>query len=79
MQEAMHKKFDIYMNVDLTKIQHVHFSIVSETERIRHYQLNQHITSCVSTRLKNTTTNYVDIIQSVHANFVDNTFHVYLN
>ena len=30
-------------------------------------------------RLKNTTTNYVGIIEYVHASFVDKTFHVYIN
>ena len=33
----------------------------------------------VSETEKLTTTNYVDITQSVHATFVDKTFHVYLN
>ena len=29
--------------------------------------------------IENSTTNYVDIIQYVHASFVDNTLHVYIN
>ena len=44
-----------------------------------HHQLCQHKAIYAYTRQKNTTTNYVDIIQSVHASFDDKTFHVYIN
>ena len=41
-----------------------------------HYHLCRNNTICVYTTLKNTTIKYVDKTQSVHAGFIDITFHV---
>ena len=60
------------MNKELPKIQHVHFY---NSARL-HYYLCRHNTICVYTTLKNTTTKYFDITQSVHASVIDIAFHV---
>ena len=73
MHESVYIKFHIYVNIELIKILHVHSYFVSETGKTNYVHILQY------TRLKNTTTNYVDIKQNVHVSFVDNTFHVYKN
>ena len=75
----MYIYFHISTNIELPKVLQVHIYIVSKTEKTHYYQLCRQNTKSVYTRLKKTTINYVDIIQSVHASFVDKTFHVYLN
>ena len=40
--------FYVYINIELRKILHLHFYNVSETERIHHYQLCRHNTTCIS-------------------------------
>ena len=43
----MHKKVHVYVNVELRKKLHVHFYIVSKTEKIHYYQLWRHNTICL--------------------------------
>ena len=59
--------FYVYVNIELSKILNMHFYIVSETEKIHHYQLRRHNIICVYAR-------FVDSTRSVHA---DSTNQVY--
>ena len=41
-----YRTFYVYINIVITKILHVHFYIVSETENIHHYQISRYNTIC---------------------------------
>ena len=52
--------FYVYLNIELTKILHLHSYIVSNTEKFHHHQLCRHIIKCVYAT-------FVDSTRSVHA------------